>query len=300
MSDSLEQANGDYQVIEAAIRWLDAHREAQPELADVAAAAGMSASHLQRLFTRWVGISPKRFLQYLTIEHAKTLLDESRSVLDTALGAGLSGPGRLHDLFIGCEAVTPGQYGRRGEGLAIGYGTHPTPFGTALLGVTERGICFLAFADHGGDVLRDALRDLRARWPRASLCERPETTGPLVRRIFGGARSPGLAGSQGGAPVRSGGLSVWLHGTNFQIRVWEALLRIPAGRVVSYGDLARSMGRPEAARAVAGAVGSNPVSYLIPCHRVIRGLGGVGGYRWGIARKRAILAWESAGRESAV
>ncbi len=268
-----------------AIRFLDEHAQDQPELAEVAAAVQLSEYHFQRLFRRWAGVSPKRFVQFLTAEHARAVLAGSRSVLDAALATGLSGPGRLHDLTVNVHAMSPGEVGRRGEGLVIRYGYHGSPFGECLLGATERGICALGFVPDGD---REAtLADLRARWPRAGWRHDDATTGPLADRVFWGA--PGR-----GDPA----LALHVHGTNFQIRVWEALLRVPEGALVTYGDLARAIGDPKASRAVGTAVGANPISYLIPCHRVIRATGVVGRYRWGTTTKKALIGWESAHREA--
>lgn len=272
----------DYSRIEKAIQFLGANFREQPTLGQVARSVNLSEHHFQRLFRHWAGISPKRFLQFLTVEYAKELLEESRSVLEVSLESGLSSPGRLHDLFVNVEAVTPGEFKTRGAGLNISYGFHPTPFGSCLLAVTERGICGLLFLAGR----REALEDLKARWPGAALAENPELTAPRLGQIF--PRSS----SKGARP-----LSLYLRGTNFQIKVWEALLRIPAGSVVSYEDLAVHLGQPRAARAVGNAVGENPVAFLIPCHRVIRKMGVVGDYRWGAARKKAMLAWEAARRE---
>ncbi|MCL6430877.1 MAG: methylated-DNA--[protein]-cysteine S-methyltransferase [Anaerolineae bacterium] len=249
----------------------------------MAVEVGLSPFHFQRVFRRWAGISPKRFLQFLTKEHAKALLAQSKDLLDVAYEAGLSSPGRLHDLFVTCEAVTPGEFKSRGEGLSIVYGYHPTPFGECLLGLTTRGICWLSFVV-GGDRGR-SLTALRHCWERAGICLDESATQPLVERIFG-------AWEGAGAP-----LPLLLRGTNFQIKVWEALLRIPGGCVASYHDVARWIGAPAAARAVGRAVGGNPIAYIIPCHRVIRRVGAFGQYRWGEPRKLAMLGWEAARRE---
>ena len=271
----------DYQRIDKAILFLEEHAVEQPSLDAVAAHIGLSSWHFQRLFKTWAGVSPKRFLQYLTVEHAKNLLRESASVLDTALDVGLSGPGRLHDLFVGVEAMTPGEYKRNGRELVLQYGVHGTPFGDCLIAVTRRGICSLGFIE--GESRERAVTRLRESWKEATLLENPGASEQVVRQIFS------TSGVGGQAP-----LQVMLKGTNFQIKVWEALLRIPEGTVVSYGALAETIGHPGAHRAVGTAVGQNPIAYLIPCHRVLRNSGEIGGYRWGTARKRAILAMEAA------
>lgn len=271
----------DYQRVARAIRYLEENFERQPALSEVAAAANLSEYHFQRLFSRWVGISPKRFLQFLTKEHAKKLLAQSRDLLDTTFESGLSSPGRLHDLFVNCEAVTPGEYKQRGEGLIIEYGIHPTPFGEVLVAVTARGICTLWFLESGE---REAAEErLHRQWPRAEIRHLPGKTAPLVGQIFGtgnGALPP---------------LHLLLRGTNFQIKVWEALMRIPPGAIVSYEDVAGMIGRPRSVRAVAAAIGKNPVAYLVPCHRVIRKSGAFHQYRWGSERKKALLLREFAG-----
>jgi len=280
MSNSgLQQQSLDYLRIEKAISFLQLNYTRQPDLQEVARCVHLSEYHFQRLFTRWAGISPKRFLQYLTLEHAKRALRESRSVLDATFDAGLSSPGRLHDLFVTVEAMTPGEFKQSGEGLIIKYGFHSTLFGECLLAVTERGICGLSFVPEGrrGQVLKE----LRERWTGATLREASGTTQPVVDRLF--ARS---------AKKRRAPLQLLLKGTNFQIKVWEALIRIPEGSVVSYEDLARSIGSPRASRAVGSAVGKNPVAYIIPCHRVIRREGIIGNYHWGQERKKALLGWE--------
>jgi AraC family transcriptional regulator of adaptative response/methylated-DNA-[protein]-cysteine methyltransferase len=269
----------DYARIEQAIRYLERHYREQPRLEDVARSVHLSEFHFQRLFRRWAGISPKRFLQFLTVEHAKRRLEECRSVLEATYDAGLSSPGRLHDLFVTLEAVTPGEYKLRGAGLMIRYGFHETPFGTALVATTDRGVCALAFDDDGGG---EALEELRETWESARLAEDPRATAEAARRIF--AREQG----------NERPLPLFVQGTNHQVRVWQALLRVPAGALVTYETLAEAAGAPGSARAVGSAVGRNPVAFAIPCHRVIRKLGVMGGYRWGTARKQAILAWEAA------
>jgi AraC family transcriptional regulator of adaptative response/methylated-DNA-[protein]-cysteine methyltransferase len=268
--------------IRQAILYLERHYRRQPSLEQLAAAVGLSPFHFQRLFKRWAGVSPKRFLQFLTVEHAKAALRDGRSALDTAYDSGLSGPGRLHDLFVAVEAVTPGEYKQSGEGLVIRHGFHSTPFGECLLALTERGICGLAFADRSQR--DDVLETLVRRWPAAALERDQAGTADTAARVFERDRA--------GPP-----LTLSLRGTNFQIKVWEALLRIPPGALVSYGDIARSIGHPAAYRAVGSAVGQNAIAYLIPCHRVIRESGAFGNYRWGTARKQAMVGWEAAQRE---
>lgn len=270
--------SAEYARIERAIHYLARHAGRQPDLADAAAAAGLSPFHFQRLFTRWAGVSPKRFVELLTVEHAKRLLRDSASVLDAALAVGLSGPGRLHDQFVALEAATPGEFKAGGAGLTIRWGVHASPFGAVLAALTARGVCRLAFIDDDGDAAeRDALA---AAWPRATLIRDDRQTAAAAHAAF--------AGGAGAKPP------LWVRGTNFQIAVWRALLRVPEGKVCTYGDLAAAIGRPTAARAVGQAVGANPVACLIPCHRVIRSVGALGGYRWGTERKRALLAWEAA------
>ena len=277
MTYATKQAAADYARVERAIRFLEQHAGRSPSLAEVAKGAGLSPAHFQRLFTRWAGISPKRFLQFLAKERAVGLLSRSATVLDASWDAGLSGPGRLHDLLVSTEAVTPGEVASGGRGVAIAWGFHPTPFGECLLGITDRGICHLAFVGPGGR--HQALADLRRRWPQATLREDRAAAARTAERAFAGT---------GSARVR-----LHLAGTNFQVKVWEALLRIPPGAATTYGDIARRIGRPSAARAVAGAVAANPVAWLIPCHRVLRSLGALAGYRWGIERKQAMLGWEA-------
>jgi AraC family transcriptional regulator of adaptative response/methylated-DNA-[protein]-cysteine methyltransferase len=284
------QLSEDYDRIERAILFLEANYQAQPSLSEVASSVHLSEYHFQRLFTRWVGISPKRFLQFLTKEHAKQLLAHCVNVLDAAYETGLSSPGRLHDLFVAAEAVTPGEYKSKGEGMLITYGFHPTPFGESLLALTERGISDFIFV--GGGDEEGALALLKSRWQRADLRRDERQTQPIVRRIFSalGRIEAVPASGNVGKP-----LSLYLCGTNFQIKVWEALLCIPPGAVVSYEDIAVHLGMPDAARAVGNAVARNPIPVIIPCHRVIRKVGDFGGYRYGSARKKALLGWEMAG-----
>lgn len=277
----LTQASLDYQRIGKAIAYLQANYLEQPTLETLARAAHMSEFHFQRVFSRWAGISPKRFLQFLTVEHAKRHLAESKPVLDATLDSGLSSPGRLHDLFISVEAVTPGEFKTRGEGIQIAYGFHATPFGTCLIGVTSRGVCWLSFQENGSQ--RAALRDMQSRWRGAQLIEQPTVTAPVAKQIFSNldkrSKSP---------------LSLLLMGTNFQIKVWQALLSIPFGEMTTYENIGQMMGARNSARAVGTAVGDNRIGYLIPCHRVIRKSGMLGGYHWGEPRKRAMLTWEAA------
>jgi AraC family transcriptional regulator, regulatory protein of adaptative response / methylated-DNA-[protein]-cysteine methyltransferase len=274
------QPNRDYARIEQAIEFLARHARTQPRLEQVAAHVGLSEYHFQRLFRRWAGISPKRFLQYLTAERARELLQSSRTTLDASLEAGLSGTGRLHDLMVAMHAATPGDIQSRGAGLIIDYGVHPTPFGECLIALTERGVCGIEFLDPLRR--RGALVRLQTAWPAATLRERSRATRAVAQQVFADH-------SNGHEPI-----SLFVRGTNFQIKVWEALLRVPLGNVVSYEDLARAAGEPDATRAVASAVAGNAVALLIPCHRVIRKNGVVGEYRWGAARKQAMLVWESA------
>ena len=275
------QLSEDYHRVEQAVLYLDEHFTEQPSLAKVAESAGLSEFHFQRAFTRWVGISPKRLLQYLTRGHAQELLKRSADVLQVTYASGLSSPGRLHDLFVTHEAVTPGEFKHRGAGLEVRYGFHPSPFGECLLAMTERGICNLAFVPAEQRDL--ALVQLRRQWAQASLQPDALGTRPLVEQVFQ------FFGGQG-----SSKLQLHLRGTNFQIKVWEALLRIPAGLILTYSDLAIQVGMPLAARAVGNAVARNPIPVIIPCHRVIRKAGDFGGYRWGAARKKALLGWEQA------
>jgi len=276
-----KQLAKDYARVEMAIAFLEQNHQRQPALDEIAAGVGLSDFHFQRLFSRWVGISPKRFLQFMTKEYAKQLLEGPSNVLDAALDAGLSGTGRLHDLFIACEAVTPGQYRDRGAGIEIAYGIHASPFGDCLLGITERGICWLTFVRQRDE--KALLDELAKFWENAVLARDPGRTGPLMGHIFP------FSADEPPAP-----LHLYVRGTNFQIKVWEALLKIPLGQAVTYQDIAQHIGMPKAARAVGNAVGRNPIPFLIPCHRVIRKLGEFGYYGGGPARKKAMLGWEAA------
>ena len=281
LDSTLGQAGGEagrqYEAVARAIAFIRANAARQPELAEIAAAAHLSEFHLQRLFSAWAGLSPKRFLQYLTKEHARAALRASAGVLDAALDAGLSGPGRLHDLMVSCEALTPGEIRAQGAGVELRHGIAATPLGEALFGWTPRGLCHLAFVD---DDAAKKLAILRTDWPAARL--RPDPTGAaeLARRAFPATPEPGR-------------LHLLLKGTNFQIKVWEALLKIPTAALVSYGQLAGHLGVPRAARAVGSAVAANSIAWLIPCHRVIRDDGDCSNYRWGVERKLALRAWEA-------
>lgn len=273
------------QAVGRAILYIAENVEQQPSLLEVARHAGLSQHHFQRLFQRRVGVSPKRFLQFLTVEHAKQLLERSESVLETTYAVGLSGPGRLHDHFISLEAVTPGEYKSRGEGIEIRYGRCDSPFGQAFLATTSRGICRLAFPGEEVDAIDGEVEDLDRQWANASLRADPELAARLGRRIFTRPSNK---------TDRTQPLALLVRGTNFQVKVWRALLEIPPGMLQSYEQVGRAVGCERGARAVGQAVGSNPVSYLIPCHRVVRKAGALGGYGWGLARKRAMIAWESA------
>ncbi len=268
-----------YQVIRRAIEAIDAGGP-QMRLDALAAEVGMSPAHFQRLFSNWVGVSPKRYQQYLTLDHARSLLADHFSTLDVAGAVGLSGSGRLHDLFIRWEAMSPGDYARRGAGLTIRWGWFDGPFGRMLAMATARGLCGLAFAEETGDAA--AMADMRARWPEAAFVEDPAGLEPWVAAALG----------------QAGEARLHLIGAPFQIKVWEALLAIPSGQVTTYGEIARAIGNPGAVRAVGTAVGRNPVSWLIPCHRALRKSGALGGYHWGLPVKRALLAWEAARAEA--
>ncbi|ACJ00337.1 ADA regulatory protein, putative [Rhodospirillum centenum SW] len=282
-------------LVAAAIERLARDWQAPPDLDALAAEAGMSPGHFQRVFKRRAGISPKRFAQFVTLGHARRLLREGAAggLLGASLDLGLSGPSRLHDLFVVAEAATPGEYKAGGAGVAIRYGFHDGPLGRVLLAATGRGLCFLGFVPEGEEAR--GLAELRQDWPGASLTEDPAATAPAAAAIFGPVHDGGLDGGRPDGGGRAGGpLTLHLRGTNFQIKVWQALLEIPFGRVATYADVARSIGHPTSARAVGNAVGANRVSFLIPCHRVIRGTGVLDNYRWGPVTKRALLAWEGA------
>jgi AraC family transcriptional regulator, regulatory protein of adaptative response / methylated-DNA-[protein]-cysteine methyltransferase len=278
---NVQPMNEDYQRVERAILFLEQNFRRQPELNEVAREVGLSTFHFQRLFRRWAGISPKRFVQFLTLEFAKKMLENSCNLLDTSLEAGLSGPGRLHDLFVNVEAMTPGEFKSSGQGVKVSYGFHPSPFGECLVAATERGLSGLGFV--GEDGRQRTLKDIAGRWKEAHFSEHPRRTAVFAERIF--ARQATSAKEP---------LTLVLKGTNFQIKVWEALLRVPFGAVTTYEDLAITVGRAKAIRAVGSAVGRNPISFLIPCHRVIRKTGVISHYHWGPTRKKAMLAWEAA------
>lgn len=263
--------------IARAIRWLAANYDSQPSLDDAARVASMSAAHFSREFHRFAGVSPKSFVKHLTLEHLKARLDAGDDLWTATHDAGLSGLGRVHDHFVTLDAVTPGEYRRRGAGLVIEYGFHASPLGDALIAKTVRGVCFVAFVDDASRAR--ALEELQATWPGAVLAETPSATQPFAQAL--GGRAPAIP------------FTLHVAGTNFQVQVWRALLRIPEGSVTTYASLAGAVGRPSATRAVANAVGANPVSWLIPCHRVIRSSGALGGYRWGLPAKRTLLALES-------
>ena len=263
-----------YQVIARALQVIDAEGPALT-LEDLAQRMNMSPAHFQRIFSQWVGVSPKRYQQYLTLGHARHLLNERHTMLGTALETGLSGTGRLHDLFLTWEAMSPGDYAKGGAGLEIRWGWFDSPFGPALVMATDKGICGMGFADEMG--AEAALEDLVSRWPKATYVEDPTAIRPLVIAALGGDPT-----------------SLHLIGAPFQIKVWEALMRVPSGHVTTYSEIAGAVGLPRAVRAVGTAVGRNPVSFLIPCHRALRRDGGLGGYHWGLPVKRAILAWEAA------
>ena len=276
-----EDGRDDYGRIAEAIRFLDDNFRSQPDLDELARRAGLSPWHFQRLFSRWAGVSPKRFLQFLTVDYARGLLQRSLPVLDAAFEAGLSGPSRLHDLTVAYEAVTPGELRRRGEGLALRHGIADSPFGRCGLAMTQRGLCLLTFAPAGAQGDGWHLERMAERWPRARPLADAQGARNMARRIF--------APRRGGAP-----LPLHLRGTNFQLRVWEALLRVPPAAVLSYQELARRAGDERAVRATASAVARNPVSFVVPCHRVILKTGPFHHYAWGIERKRAMLGWEQA------
>jgi AraC family transcriptional regulator of adaptative response/methylated-DNA-[protein]-cysteine methyltransferase len=281
----LESAAADYDVVRRAIGYIRENWRAQPEVGAIAEAAGVTATELHHLFRRWAGITPKAFLQALTLDGARQLLRDSASVLDATYELGLSGPGRLHDLFVTHEAMSPGEWKSGGDGLTVRFGFHPSPFGKALIMATERGLAGLAFADAGDEAA--ALVDMKQRWPKAHYVADDARTAAIARRIFDPEQW------QQDRPLR-----IVLIGTDWEVRVWETLLKIPMGRVATYSNIASKICAPKAARAVGAAVGKNPISFVVPCHRVIGKSGALTGYHWGITRKHAMLGWE-AGRVGA-
>lgn len=276
-SDTGQEQGYHYNVIRRAIDRIDASDGTALSLDDLAAEIGLSPAHFQRLFSQWVGVSPKRYQQYLTLDHAKAMLEQRFTTLETADAVGLSGSGRLHDLFLRWEAMSPGAYARKGEGLEIFWGWFESPFGPALVMGTDKGICGLGFAAETG--AEDTMTDLLSRWPKARFTEDPTFLRPWVKAAFGESDDEAR---------------LFLIGAPFQLKVWEALMAIPSGHVTSYSEIAQAVGHPGAMRAVGTAVGRNPISYLIPCHRALRKSGGLGGYHWGLPVKRAMLAYESA------
>jgi AraC family transcriptional regulator, regulatory protein of adaptative response / methylated-DNA-[protein]-cysteine methyltransferase len=281
----LAAAAADYDVVRRAIGHIRNHWRDQPEIEAIAEAAGVTPTELHHLFRRWAGLTPKAFLQALTLDGARQLLRDSASVLDATYEVGLSGPGRLHDLFVTHEAMSPGEWKSGGEGLTVRFGFHPSPFGKALVMATERGLAGLAFADAGEE--QATLVDMKRRWPKAEYVEDTARTAPIAQRIFDPAQW------QQNRPLR-----VVLIGTDWEVRVWETLLKIPMGKVATYSAIAGKLRHPTAARAVGAAVGKNPVSFVVPCHRVVGKAGQLTGYHWGITRKHAMLGWE-AGRVGA-
>ena len=273
-------AAADYDVVRRAIAHIKGNWRLQPEIEQIAEAAGVTPTELHHLFRRWAGLTPKAFMQALTLDHAKGLLRDSASVLDAALDSGLSGPGRLHDLFVTHEAMSPGEWKNGGAGMTLAYGFHPSPFGTAIVIASGRGLAGLAFADPGEE--QASLADMQRRWPRASYVEDRDGTAALAQRIFDTKLW------RADQPLR-----VVLIGTDFEVRVWETLLKIPMGRAVCYSDIATKINSPKASRAVGAAVGKNPVSFVVPCHRALGKGGALTGYHWGITRKQAMLGWEA-------
>ena len=285
LTTSFAAAAEDYDVVRRAIAYISEHWRNQPDVEEIAAACGVSAGDLHHLFRRWAGLTPKAFLAAITIDHARRLLRDSASVLDATYEVGLSGPGRLHDLFVTHEAMSPGQWKTGGTGLTMNYGFHPSPFGVVLVIATDRGLAGLAFAERGEE--KATLDDMTRRWPKARYVEDAAATAPLAQRVF----DPALWRSD--RPLR-----IVMIGTDFEVRVWEMLLRVPLGGATTYSAIACKVCTAKAARAVGAAVGRNPLSFVVPCHRVVGKNGDLTGYHWGLTRKRAILGWE-AGKLSA-
>lgn len=294
-SINLTENHADYEIVRKVLKHLSTNWQDHPELEDLSKLTGIAPTRLQKTFTRWAGISPKAFLQAVTLDHAKRLLDEGLPLLETSFELGLSSPGRLHDLFVTHEAISPGAYKSGGAEVEIRFGYHASPFGLALIMATDRGLAGLAFADksgeasigrHDGEVANftreDAFKDMASRWPNANYVEDQNFTAPYAARIFDPSKWSATEP-----------LKVVLIGTDFQIRVWEGLLKIPVGKATTYSDLASSINRPDAARAVGTAVGRNPISFVVPCHRVLGKSGALTGYHWGLTRKRAMLGWEA-------
>jgi AraC family transcriptional regulator, regulatory protein of adaptative response / methylated-DNA-[protein]-cysteine methyltransferase len=277
---SQNSALRDYDSVRRAIAFISEHWRRQPTIESVADAAGVTPDELHHLFRRWAGLTPKAFMQALTLDHAKNLLRDSASVLDAALDSGLSGPGRLHDLFVTHEAMSPGEWKNGGAGMTLRFGFHPSPFGAAIVIASGRGLAGLAFADPGDE--QSALADMQRRWPRADYVEDHAGTAPLAQRVFDHKLW------RPDQPLR-----VVLIGTDFEVRVWETLLKIPMGRAVCYSDIASRIKAPKASRAVGAAVGKNPISFVVPCHRALGKSGALTGYHWGITRKQAMIGWEA-------
>jgi len=269
--------NLDYYRIEKAIKFLENNILVQPSLEEIAEHVGLSEFHFQRMFKKWAGISPKKFLQFLTIEYTKNILDQTKNIFDATYESGLSSISRLHDLFVNIEAITPAEYKSKGKDLVIYYGHHESLFGKCLIGVTEKGICALYFGNENSDI--DTLADLRLRWPNSQIIQDQSKTKVYLDQIF--------------SVNKKNRINIFLKGTNFQIQVWKALLTIPEGQLLTYEEVARKIKNPKALRAVGTAIGSNPISYLIPCHRVINKIGVVGNYRWGRSRKYAMIGYEA-------
>ena len=280
MRKQAQTAGNNYQRIARAIAFIQENVTAQPSLDEVAAHIGLSPYHFQRLFRQWAGVSPKRFLEYLTVHQAKRLLDNAKSILDVSLEMGLSSPARLHDQFVCIEAITPGQYKSMGKNLEIRYGFHPAPFGEMFLARTDKGICTASFVD--GSAKENEIHTLKKSWPDALMIQDQRGTAALSQSMFNGLAKPDKK------------FHLAVRGTNFQIKVWQALLKIPGGRITSYQAISDMIGKPDAARATANAIAANPVAFLIPCHRVLRSTGALSSYRWGQGRKQLMLAWEMA------
>ena len=280
MPDTVHDTAGDYAKVKSAIEFMTAHWRGQPSVEEMAEHSGLSSSHFHHVFKRWAGLTPKAFLQALTLDHARDLLRNEATVLDTTYEVGLSGPSRLHDLFVTHEAMTPGEFKTGGAGLQMAFGYHPSPFGEALVVMAKHGMAGLGFVDDGDRA--SALQDMQRRWPRATLKRDDAATAALAQRAFDTALW------QQDRPLR-----VVLIGSDFEVRVWETLLRIPLGRATTYGAIAGHIGKPSAARAVGAAVGRNPVSFVVPCHRVLGKSGALTGYHWGLTRKQAMIGWEA-------